>query len=436
MRIAMLTNNYIPFIGGVPISVERQAKELAKRGHRVTVFAPKYGQKEDAKQTVSQIGEKDGNNIDVIRYQTGTYKLENGMVCPKVIIREILQDFERKGFDCIHVHHPMFVGPVALYLGKKYDLPVIYTYHTKYEDYLHYLRPFRSMEKSKTMGREIFRLGKEKLVPKYITWFTNQCDLVLAPTTSMQEIITERGTRTSTVIFPTGLEDSFYIQDQKKAEMLRKEYLGGRTHLFCTVSRLEKEKNPEFILRGIARLKEKMGNSFRVLFIGEGSMRNSLEQMTEGLGISEEVLFLGNIENEKIKNYIRACDLFLFASKSETQGIVLAEAFAAGSPVVAVQATGVEDIVVNGQNGYMTEEDIEEWTEKIIEALREENYGKLKEQAQWDAVRFKASRLAVYEEQLYEQCVRAKRERKSAYEDKADWTKHSGAFIYRIFKAS
>ncbi|CUX40668.1 glycosyltransferase [Clostridium sp. C105KSO13] len=436
MRIAMLTNNYSPFVGGVPISVERQAKELAKRGHSVTVFAPEYGQKEDEKQTTLQLGKKDRNCIDVIRYQTGMYKLENGMVCPKVIIKEILQTFERKMFDCIHVHHPMFVGPVALYLGKKYDLPVIYTYHTKYEDYLHYLRLFRTMEKNKAVGRKIFRLSKEKLIPKYITWFTNQCDLVLTPTASMQEIIKERGTKTATAILPTGLEDSFYIQDQEEAKMLRKEYLGGKTHLFCTVSRLEKEKNPEFILRGSAKLKEKIGDTFRLLFIGEGSMRNRLEQMTEELGISEEVLFLGNIENERIKNYISACELFLFASKSETQGIVLAEALAAGSPVVAVQATGVEDIVVSGQNGYMTKEDTEEWTEKIIEALKKENYGKLKEQAQSDAGRFKASRLAVYEEQLYEQCMRAKGERKSAYEDEAGWPEHSGALIYRIFKAS
>lgn len=392
MRIAMLTNNYTPFAGGVPIAVERQAKELAKRGHHVTVFAPEYGQRENTEQKSSQMGQKDGNNMEVIRYQTGKYKLENGMVCPKVIIREILQAFEKKKFDCIHVHHPMFVGPVALYLGKKYDLPVIYTYHTKYEDYLHYLRPFRSAEKIGTVRRKICRLSKEKLVPKYITWFTNRCDLVLAPTKSLQEMIKERGTQTSTVIFPTGLEDSFYMQDQKEAGKLRKTYLGGRSHLLGTVSRLEEEKNPAFILQGIVRLKEKIGNDFRVLFIGEGSMKNKLKRMTEAL--------------------------------------------AAGNPVVAVKATGEEDIVVNGKNGYMTQENIEEWTEKIIEALGEDNYEKLKEQAQSDVGRFKASGLAVYEEQLYEQCIEAKRERGSAYEDEAGWPEHSGTFIYRIFKAS
>lgn len=428
MKIAMLTNNYKPFVGGVPISVERQAKELVKLGHQVTVFAPLYDQELDYGPKMS--------NERVIRYKTSVQKMENGMVYPKMIIPEIPEVFEKEHFDCIHVHHPMFVGPVALYLGRKYDLPVIYTYHTKYEDYLHYLKPFRCMEKAGIMRKNMFRMSREKVVPGYMRWFTNQCDLILAPTASLQRMIKEGGTRTDTAIFPTGLEESFYMQNEEDAEVLRASYLQGRKFLFCTISRLEEEKNPQFILRGIARLKEKIGGDFRVLFIGEGSMRSKLEQMAERLGILEETVFVGNVENEKVKEYLKACELFLFASKSETQGIVLAEAFATGNPVVAVRATGVEDIVVNGKNGYMTGEDIEEWTKRVIEALQEENYGGLREQAQLTATGFRASRLALYEEKLYKQCIEARAERKREYEREGNRAEHLSESIYRIFKTS
>lgn len=427
MRIAMLTNNYKPFVGGVPISVERQAKELAKLGHQVIVFAPEYP---DLEQEV-----KCGHKERVIRYKTGRRKMENGMVYPRMISREILDAFEKEEFDCIHVHHPMFVGPMALHLGKKYNLPVIYTYHTKYEDYLHYIRSFQDVDKKGAVRREVYRLGKEKIVPGYMRWFTNQCDLILAPTASMQELMRNSGTKTPTAVFPTGLEDSFYIKDEKKSEALRSMYLQGRNHLFCTVSRLEEEKNPKFLLNGIARLKERIGATFRMLYIGDGSMREELEDMAAELGIEEEVVFVGNVENEEMKYYLGACELFLFASKSETQGIVLAEAFATGNPVIAIKATGVEDIVIDGRNGYMTEENIEVWTGKVEEALKEENYKALKMQAEITASGFRSSNLAVYEELLYTQCINS-REEEQINENERNWAEHVSASIYKLFKAS
>lgn len=428
MRIAMLTNNYKPFVGGVPISVERQAEELVKLGHEVTVFAPEY---EGCKQE-----EQEPNKERIIRCRSSKRKMENGMVYPGLISTEMLQVFERERFDCIHTHHPMFVGPMALHLAKRYQLPVIYTYHTKYEDYLHYLPCFQGIEKKGALRRWIFHLAKEKVVPAYMKWFTNQCDLVLAPTASMQRLLRNSGTKTSTAVFPTGLKDSFFLRDEEKIQTIRQTYLQGRTHLFCTVSRLEQEKNPMFLLQGIAKLKEKMEESFRVLFVGDGSMREQLEKMAGELGITEEIIFLGNVGNEEIKNYVGASELFLFASKSETQGIVLAEAFAAGCPVIAVDATGVEDVVVDGMNGYKTKESVEEWTEKIIEALHPKLYKELQIQAELTAASFSSSKLAVYEEMLYVQCIEKKRREGETYEIA---TSRSGDFstsVQRLFKTS
>ena len=197
MKIAMLTNNYKPFLGGVPISAERQAKELVKLGHEVTVFAPEYdGELPEGEDHF------DENGIRIFRYRTSARCMENGMVYPRLILKEITKVFEEESFDLIHTHHPMFVGMTALYLGRKYQLPVIYTYHTRYEDYLHYIGFLKPEGKGRILKQQLLKLGQNVMVPEFMRWFTNQCDLVLAPTAGMQKRIRENGTRTPMAVFP------------------------------------------------------------------------------------------------------------------------------------------------------------------------------------------------------------------------------------------
>lgn len=313
MKIAMLTNNYKPFVGGVPISVERLAKELRKQGHKVTVFAPDYG----FDPRYGQVEED-----DVIRFQVTRQKMENG-------------------------------------------------------------------------------------------------------------------TEVSMAVLPTGLDDSFYIEDEEKTKTIRRQYLGEEKngHLFCSVSRLEEEKNPIFLLNGIRCLKEKLPFSFRVLLLGEGSMRKELEVLAEQMGLSDTVVFLGNISNEDVKQYLYASELFLFASKSETQGIVLEEAMAAGNPIVAVRASGVEDVVKNGINGYMTEEDVEIWSDKAAELIQSPDYRQVCMEARRTAEGYRASRLAAHAETLYRQCMERKEEMR--YEEHTKSGKeHSAASVFRLFKTS
>lgn len=162
-------------------------------------------------------------------------------------------------------------------------------------------------------------------------------------------------------VFPTGLDEAFFRKDEGRAAEIRSKFGNGKRYLLATVSRLEKEKNYEFLLRGIAELCRKRGNDFQVLIIGGGSRMEELKMLAEDLGISDLVTFLGNVPNQEVKDFLNASDLFLFASRSETQGIVLAEAMAAGDPVVAVHAVGSDDIVEDGVNGFLTEEDESAW---------------------------------------------------------------------------
>lgn len=407
MKIAMLTNNYRPFVGGVPISVERQAHELIRLGHEVTVFAPEYGDtaEEDA-----------GAPERIVRYHIQKKRMDNGMVYPGVIPLEILREFRKERYDCIHVHHPMFVGPCALYLGKKYGIPVIYTYHTRYEEYLHYIPCFRVGEKTPVLWRRTVGWIRRKVIPAYMRWFADRCDMVLAPSAGMRQVIKDYGTSTRVEVFPTGLDEAFFRKDEGRAAELRSKFGNGKRYLLATVSRLEKEKNYEFLLRGIAELCRKRGNDFQVLIIGGGSRMEELKMLAEDLGISDLVTFLGNVPNQEVKDFLTASDLFLFASRSETQGIVLAEAMAAGDPVVAVHAVGSDDIVEDGVNGFLTEEDESAWADRVTEALDEKRLEKMGAAAALSAGNYRSSRLARYEEMLYNQCICRKREERRMQE--------------------
>ena len=269
---------------------------------------------------------------------------------------------------------------------------------------------------------------QRNVIPSYMSWFCNKCDLVLAPSAGMRQMIRGYGVHTPTAVFPTGLDGSFFRKNEKRSREIREQYAKGKKHLLVTVSRLEKEKNYGFLLRGIAELKRETGDNFQVLIIGDGSQKAELKVRASILGIQDVVTFVGNVPNEQVRDYLAASDLFLFASKSETQGIVLAEAMAAGIPVTAVHATGADDIIEDGVNGFLTEEKEEVWAAKVTEALEPETNSRMKRAALISAENYRSSRLAIYEEMLYNQCGFRKGEK--LYEAEEDRRERSAMALH------
>ena len=370
MRIAMFTNNYKPYMGGVPISIEHLAEALRQQGHTVYVFAPSYE---------NQIEEE-----YVIRYPSFPVKVA-GAPIPNVLTRLFEEKVKELEIDVIHVHHPAIVGNIALMLRKKYGIPVVYTYHTRYEQYLYYVKPLQEIERH------------TGLLERYLTYFSNHCDLLLAPTPGIKKYLESCEITTPIGILPTGITEESYHPDIDKAAAIRKEY-GNTNYLFCTVARLAKEKNLDFQLEGLKLLKERLskrGKTFRHLIIGEGMEREHLLQKAEELGIRENIVLTGKIANEEIPFYLRASDAFLFSSKSETQGIVILEAMAAGIPVVAVNADGVNDVVKDGENGFLTAEDAGEWSERILALMEDDSiWLRFRENAKRTAEQYSETRIA------------------------------------------
>lgn len=369
MKIAMMTNSYKPFVAGVPVSIERLSRGLRENGHEVVIFAPSYQ---------NQQGEK-----DVVRYRSLIKGVANGFSVPNILDSKIEKAFQAGNFDIIHVHHPMLIGRVAMYLSEKYHVPLVFTYHTRYEQYLHYIKaPFLRC-----------------VLPAYINHYAGRCEFLFAPTQSVQTYLEKNATGNRIAVLPTGLTAESFEADDAVAAALRRELLGDKKYLFCTVARLAKEKNLGFLFRVLAARKRKEGSDFRLALVGEGPYRKQLMKLARELDVEKEVVFAGKAPNEEIKNYCRASDLFLFTSLSETQGIVLIEAMAAARPVLALKASGVCDIVVNGRNGYVTAVSEMEYGNKLQELLSQDRtyleQGALETAKKYE-IREIAKRAAVY----------------------------------------
>lgn len=392
MKIAMLTNNYKPFIGGVPISIERLAEGLRNLGHQVTVFAPEgAGCKEEP---------------GVVRYRVLYEQRDKGLVIGNFVDKRIEKEFRDGQFDVIHVHHPVVIGFTAVYLSKKYGIPLAYTYHTRYEEYLHYFKLYERMTAGREPVRNAARFSREVLVPKYLTAFADQCDTVFVPTASMKECLVEQGVAAPMEVLPTGISTAAFKRNPDREKEIRSRYLDGEKWLFVTTARLEKEKNLDFLLRGAACLRNMVGDSFRILVIGEGTRKESLKNMAEELGIGRQIVFTGRVPNTEVSNYLHAADGFLFASKSETQGIVLLEAMAAGCPVVAVRASGVVDVVRQEKNGFMTEENEEAWASAAARLMTDPQlYRKLSAGAVETASLYKEEAVAKEAEKQYRKMI-------------------------------
>ncbi|RKI94011.1 glycosyltransferase family 4 protein [Parablautia intestinalis] len=375
MKIAMMTNSYKPFIAGVPVSIERLSRSLQARGHEVVVFAPSYDEQEEEK--------------NVVRYKALLRGVACGFSVPDSLDSKIEKSFKEGNFDVIHVHHPMLIGRTAQYLSWKYHVPLVFTYHTRYEQYLHY----------------VGLSGLKRVMPAYVKSYGKRCDMVLAPTPMMKDYLEEIGITAPVRVVPTGLhEDSFY-PDRQRALGIRQHLAEDKKYLFCTVARLAKEKNLEFLFESMKLFKENCGSCFRLALIGDGPQRDSLEKRADSLGLSREIIFLGKIPNQEVKNYCHASDLFLFTSLSETQGIVLLESMAAGTPVLALWGSGTRDVVVNGKNGYMTEASETEFADKLMDILEKKEIELLRQGAVMTAENYSSEKIARLAESAYVEAV-------------------------------
>ncbi|MDT8310380.1 MAG: glycosyltransferase [Methylophaga sp.] len=342
-RIAFFTNNFFPFISGVTISIQRLAEGLKQRGHQLHIFAPAYDKPNDAVPDCTRVRTlmAFGNNKE--------FRLSN------LFQSGIKKQFNQFAPDLVHVHHPFWLGSLGLWRAKRARIPVIYTYHTRLEMYAHYV----------PLPGALFRNVISHLL---IRRFCNRCDGVIVPTYSTEEYLRLIGVKSRLFVQPTGVEfDRFNQRHALSRQQLRLQLsLGADDKVLISVSRLGREKNIKFLIDAMSELKKHGHQSVKLVLVGQGDDRAFLEKRVQQQGLEGQVLFVGAVKPEQIPAYYQMADLFVFASKSETQGMVIVEAMSAGLPVVAIRSSGIDDVIEDGQNGYKTLDDIVEWTSKLM----------------------------------------------------------------------
>ncbi|BBO86683.1 glycosyl transferase (plasmid) [Desulfosarcina ovata subsp. sediminis] len=345
-RVAMFTNNYLPFIGGVPLSIDRLCRGLVQVGEAVKIFAPAYPE--------PWIDPQDGG---VVRCPALFNMRLAGFPVANVLSRKIKAAFSAFECDLVHVHHPFWLGKKGMQLAKKHGLPVVFTYHTRLERYTHYL-PFP--------GTALKNLAAHLMIKR----FANHCDAIITPTPSTEEYLRNLGVSALIETIPTGVGmEDYTCWTPQQVQALRSRYTAAEEPLLISVSRMAREKNLDFLIDGLAKVKKRIRIPFKCLLVGEGPEKRRLMETVAALGLNEQVVFTGNMLPRDVARCYLAADLFVFASTSETQGMVLIEAMAGGCPVVAVRASGVYDVVRDGYNGMIVAESTESWSKAVATLL-------------------------------------------------------------------
>jgi len=351
MKIGMFTNCYPPSWGGLELSVINLCKGLEDAGHKTFVFAPQYPNWKDKEK-------------NIFRYRS-VYFNYGGIfyTIPIPFLSKIGNIISDLNLDIIHSHHPFLLGKEALKFSKKLDIPLVFTHHSKYEDYLYYI-PLVPESISKGCVR--------KAVAKY----SNKCSAVIAPSTAIKKILREREVKVPIEVIPSGINVENFRKDTGKREAIRNKYkINNDDILLITVSRISEEKNMEFLLKAFAEIK-KGAKNIKFLIVGDGAMKSELEEMSKDLHLEKEVIFTGLVSRDKIIGLYQASDIFVFASLTETQGLVAVEAMAAGSPVVAIKASGIEDMVDDGKDGILTGNSIDEFSNGVLKVASDEDLRK------------------------------------------------------------
>lgn len=327
MNICMMTNTYLPHIGGVARSVSTFAEEYRKRGHQLLVIAPEFKGKSLSKNAAAIV-----ERVAAIQNFNGS---DFSVRLP--LAASLSARLDTFAADIIHAHHPFLLGDTALRVAAAKNVPVIFTHHTRYEDYTHYV-PFDSP-------------ALKEIAINLSTEFANLCDGVIAPSESIARLIKKRGVTSPIRVVPTGIDVQAFAEGDG-ARFRQKLKISPRAFVVGHVGRLAPEKNLDYLADAVARFIQQTPGS-RFLVIGGGPSEDAIKETFAKHGVAHRLILAGKFTGRALADAYNAMDVFAFASFTETQGMVLAEAMAAGLPVVALNASGVREVMRHERNGFM-----------------------------------------------------------------------------------
>lgn len=312
LRVGFFTEVYRPVVNGVVASVDALAGGLRARGHEVYCFTPKVPGYEETDGPVFR--------MPSLPLPDTPYRL----TLPLVKRRNVQNVIKR--LSIIHAHSPFVTGWMGLRYARRYAIPFVYTYHTKLEEYAHYLpfEPAATRAAAETLTRA----------------FADMADAVIVPTLAMETRLRELGVEARIEVVPTGVDLARFGGGRRDAGLRARVGANGN-RLLLFVSRLAKEKNVDLLIHALAAAPADL----HLVIGGDGPERDALEALAAAAGVGDRIRFLGAVERDALPDLYASSDAFVFPSTTETQGLVQAEALAAGALVVAADVPINRDVL-------------------------------------------------------------------------------------------
>jgi 1,2-diacylglycerol 3-alpha-glucosyltransferase len=328
LRVGFFTEIYRPVVNGVVAAVDGLAEGLRGRGHQVYCFAPRMPGYEDADAGASRTAEMIFRMPSLPLPTRTPYRL----TLPLVSRRNVNNVIRR--LSLVHAHSPFVTGWMGLRYARRYGIPLVYTYHTQLEAYAHYV-PF---EPNAT------RFAASQLTRT----FANFADVVVVPTPAMLAHLQQLGVSARICVVPTGIDVRRFGSGRCDGCVRQRMGAGAGDRLVLCVSRLAKEKNLDLLFEALASNDDA---TLKLAIAGDGPARQELQERTRDRGVADRVRFLGIVPRDELPDFYASADAFAMPSTTETQGLVQAEALAAGALVIAAEAAPNRDVV--GSAGWI-----------------------------------------------------------------------------------
>lgn len=372
MKIAMFTDAYYPRINGVTVSVHSYATELVKHGHTVCIVCLEYSEEQQRSAFFNEKESDEKSLFKIVRIPAITF----GFITKEDRlarfdkwhrVKKAMKEFKP---DVIHVNTEWVIGYFGAMYAVHYKVPFVFTFHTMWEDYLANYLYFIPAAGARKFGRTV------------VKFYLKRADLIIAPTKKIESVIHDYGIERDPVILPTGIPDSrekysLIRQGSITLQILKKfpQLVGKKVLLF--VGRIVKEKNLSFLYDVLERV-QKQNPKTALLFVGGGPYLEELQQLAVERGLTQSVAFAGYIPPDDMIYFYKFSQVFVFPSKTETQGLVTVEAMLTGLPVVAIGELGTVDVMQGDNGGFMVPDDVEIFSEKVLLLLKNQQVRKKK----------------------------------------------------------
>ena len=344
MNILLISDVYFPRVNGVSTSIKTFTYQLQKMGHSVHLIAPDYGVMTEDEAWITRVP------AHAIYFDPEDKLMKYGEVLKLSAKLKVMR------FDILHIHTPFIAHYAGLKLAKTLRIPVVETYHTFFEDYLHHYLPWIPQFAARGLARLI---SKKQC---------NQVDAIVAPSQPMLDVLRGYGVNSFAEVIATGLQAHSFSPADGNAFRVKHGIALDRP-MMLYVGRVAHEKNIGFLLI-VAKLLSDVMPDVLLVIAGEGPALSSLRNSVKEHSIENNVQFIGYLDrNTQLNSCYKAADVFVFSSKSETQGLVILEAMAQGTPVVAIAELGTASILIEGKGALISTENESEFVQKVHSIL-------------------------------------------------------------------